>query len=203
VELKNEEGRIWGAMMGPFGGGYAIRRELFFKIPPNFLVDDFYINMKILEKGFKAINNPQAFVYEDVSNNLYIEFKRKIRIATGNFQNLKFFAFLLFPLTKGLAFCFLSHKVLRWIAPIFLITALISNILLASISFYKILLVLYLFTFIIPIIDGLLRKLQIDITLVRFFTHFYSMNIALLLGFFKYLKGVKSNVWQPTKRHQG
>jgi len=37
---------------------------------------------------------------------------------------------------------------------------------------------------------------------LRFINHFFTMNIALLLGFIEYAKGVKSNVWQPTKRNQ-
>jgi hypothetical protein len=33
-----------------------------------------------------------------------------------------------------------------------------------------------------------------------FVAHFYNMNLALLIGFFNYLKGVKTSVWQPTVR---
>lgn len=203
VNIKNLEGLLWGSMMGPFGGCFAIRSELFEKVPATFLVDDFYINMKVLEKGYKAINNVNARVYEDVSNNLSDEFRRKIRIATGNFQNLKEFRKLLLPKYKGLAFSFLSHKVLRWFGPILFICILLSNIvlwqenLLYQWFFYFIIMIL-----IMPITDFFLRKLRIHILILRFVTHFVTMNIALLLGMFKYLKGVKSNVWQPTKRNQ-
>jgi hypothetical protein len=37
---------------------------------------------------------------------------------------------------------------------------------------------------------------------LRFVTHFLGMNLALIIGMARYLKGVKTNVWQPTKRHQ-
>jgi hypothetical protein len=30
--------------------------------------------------------------------------------------------------------------------------------------------------------------------------YFMLMNVALLAGFFKFLNGIKSNVWQPTQR---
>ncbi|HPG72971.1 MAG TPA: glycosyltransferase, partial [Bacteroidales bacterium] len=89
VSIKNREGILWGTMMGPFGGCYAIRRELYRQVPSNLLVDDFYICMTVLEQGYKAVNNLKAIVYEDVSNDLGIEFRRKIRIATGDFQNLR------------------------------------------------------------------------------------------------------------------
>ena len=71
----------YGTMMGPSGGCFAIRNKFYKPVPSNFLVDDFYINMKILEQGYKTINNTEAIVYEDVSNNLNDEFKRKVRIS--------------------------------------------------------------------------------------------------------------------------
>ncbi|MFW5886769.1 MAG: glycosyltransferase [Bacteroidota bacterium] len=203
VLIKYREGLIWGTMMGPFGGCFAVRKTLFTPVPGNALVDDFYINMKILSKGKMALNNLNARVYEDVSNNLPEEYRRKKRIAAGNFQNLKWFSHLLFSNRKGLSFSFFSHKVIRWIIPFLIILAFLSNIILLqsgwlySYAFYfQVLLLL------IPFIDYFLRKIKIHVVILRFVTHFYFMNLALLSGFFKFLKGVKSNVWQPTKRNQ-
>lgn len=203
VQIKYLESRLWGVMMGPFGGCFAIRKELFEPVPVNFLVDDFFLNMKVLESGYKAVSNPEARVYEDVSNDLSIEFKRKVRIATGNFQNLKRFRKLLSPSKPALAFCFLSHKVLRWLGPVFLLVALISLIFLAFTSFYYFLLVLvYAGVLLVPALDYLLKKLNLHFKIFRFITHFLGMNLALSIGIVRYLKGVKTNVWQPTKRHQ-
>jgi hypothetical protein len=50
------------------------------------------------------------------------------------------------------------------------------------------------------ILDFLLRKIRFHIVFLRFITHFYSMNLALLLGFFKYLNKAETDVWQPTRR---
>lgn len=203
VQIKYLESRLWGVMMGPFGGCFAIRKVLFEPIPANFLVDDFFLNMKILESGYKAVNNPAAHVYEDVSNDLSIEFKRKIRIATGNFQNLKRFKKLLSPARPALSFCFLSHKVIRWMGPVFLLLALLALIFLAlSSDFYLYLLFLYIGVLLVPVLDFLLKKLNLHFTFFRFITHFLGMNLALSIGMVRYLKGVKTNVWQPTKRHQ-
>ena len=203
VSIKYLESRLWGVMMGPFGGCFAIRRELFDPVPDNFLVDDFYLNMKVLESGYKAVNNPEARVYEDVSNELSIELKRKIRIATGNFQNLKRFRKLLWPSKPALAFCFLSHKVLRWLGPAFLLLALLALGYLAVPSvFYRALLFVYLGVLLMPALDYLFKKLNLHIKILRFITHFLGMNLALSIGLVRYLKGVKTNVWQPTKRHQ-
>jgi cellulose synthase/poly-beta-1,6-N-acetylglucosamine synthase-like glycosyltransferase len=203
VQIKHYESMHWGTMMGPFGGCFALRKSLFVPVPLNFLVDDFYICMQVIKQGYKAINNLDAIVYEDVSNNLAIEYRRKVRIATGNFQNLNVFKSLLWPPFTGLAFSFFSHKVLRWIGPIFLILALCCLIVLAfSMKLYLILLILYAFSFLLPITDFLLKKIGIHNILLRFITHFYSMNLALLIGMIKAFKGVQSNVWKPTQRFQ-
>ncbi|MDO7612630.1 MAG: glycosyltransferase, partial [Crocinitomicaceae bacterium] len=115
-KLKYAEGKMWGSMMGPFGGCFAMRKNLYTKIPNNFLVDDFFLNMKVLENGYSCLNEPDAVVYEDVSNNLKAEFFRKTRISAGNFQNLSYFSNVLFKCNR-LAFVFLSHKILRWLSP--------------------------------------------------------------------------------------
>jgi len=201
VYIKHNESILWGTMMGPFGGCFAIRKELYSRVPPNFLVDDFYINMKILEKGYKCINNLNAKVYENIPSKLGDEFRRKIRIATGNFQNLRAFYKLLSHSKKGLAFCFISHKILRWLGPFFIILAFISNFILALYNdLYFYLFILHCILLILPIVDYFLRKLNFNINILRFITHFYSMNIALLTGFFKSFKSIKTNVWKPTKR---
>jgi len=202
VLIKHDESVIWGSMMGPFGGCYAIRREDYSPVPANALVDDFYINMKIFEKGKLAVNNLDAKVYEDVSNNLKDEFTRKIRIATGSFQNLKWFGHLLWPMNNGIAFTFFSHKVLRWLGPFFIIFAFVSNLFLLPYRFYQFALLIQIFTMLLPLLDFVLRKMNIHNSLLRFITHFYSMNAALFVGFFRFLKGVESGVWKVTKRNQ-
>ncbi|MFN2395548.1 MAG: glycosyltransferase [Bacteroidales bacterium] len=203
VYIKQHESILWGTMMGPFGGCFAVRRELYSPVPKNFLVDDFYINMKVLEQGYKCINNLNAIVYEDISNNLKDEFKRKVRISTGNFQNLKKFSNLLWHKTKGLSFCFISHKALRWIGPFFLLLAYVANIILSLHNpFYFYILILHTFLLLLPLTDILLKKIHIHFKLLRFITHFYSMNLALFIGFFKSLKNIESNVWKPTQRNQ-
>lgn len=202
VLIKHDESVVWGSMMGPFGGCYAIRREDYSQVPANALVDDFYINMKIFEKGKLAINNLDAKVYEDVSNNLKDEFTRKIRIATGSFQNLKWFGHLLWPLNSGVAFTFLSHKVLRWVGPFYILFAFISTLFLLTIPFYQLALILQIGALLVPLLDFLLRKINIHNRVLRFITHFYSMNMALFIGFFRFMKGVDSGIWKVTKRNQ-
>ena len=203
IKIKYYEGKLWGSMIGAFGGCYAIRSELLPDIPAGFAVEDFFITISVLKTGKKAITDLKAIVFEDVSNDWKIEYRRKVRISAGNFQNLKHFASILWPPYRGLSFAFLSHKVLRWIGPFLIILAISANIPLAILNtFYLILLSMQGFLLFSLIIDFLLKKINIHIVILRFISHFFTMNLALLEGFFKFLKGENTNVWQPTKRNQ-
>ncbi|MGP8214357.1 MAG: glycosyltransferase [Bacteroidia bacterium] len=202
VLTKYNEGLLWGTMMGPFGGCYALRKEYFSPVPEGFLVDDFYINMKVLEKGGKAINEVKAVVYEDVSNNIREEFRRKIRIATGSFQNLFAFKRLLFRF-NAISFCFFSHKVLRWFCPVFFFCIYICSLLLANYYlFYKFAFCFESFLIALIPIDYILQKTGVHIRLLRLLRHFFFMNLAIFAGMLKAIRGVKSSIWEPTQRNQ-
>jgi cellulose synthase/poly-beta-1,6-N-acetylglucosamine synthase-like glycosyltransferase len=201
--IKYHEGLIWGTMMGAFGACYAMRAELYHLVPEGYKVDDFYITLSVLQKGRKTIAEPNALCYEDVSDEVSEEFRRKSRIATGNFQNLAHFSGLLWPPYAAVAFTFFSHKVIRWFGPFLLLALLFSNaFLLEGNIFYVITFTVQSVLALIPFVDNLLKRFGVHLVILRFIAYFYYMNLALLAGFIKYLKGDKKNVWQPTKRNQ-
>lgn len=203
VRIKHHESLIWGSMMGPFGGCYAVRKSLYQPVPEKFLVDDFFINMSVLKQGYYCISNLQALAFEPVSSLPGEEFRRKKRISAGNFQNLAYFWPMIFSCRRGIGFCFLSHKVLRWFVPFMVLFTLGSAIFLGLKSvFYMNLALLQLIVLITPLIDQFLRNIKIQSIPLRFVSHFVLMNLALLAGFFKYMGGIKDNVWQPTSRTQ-
>jgi cellulose synthase/poly-beta-1,6-N-acetylglucosamine synthase-like glycosyltransferase len=203
--IKYQEGVVWGAMIGAFGGCFAVRRAAYQPAPAHFLVDDFYISLAVLQAGYQAINELQAVCYEDVSDRLPEEFRRKARISAGNFQNLRVFRGLLWPMWSGRAYAFWSHKVLRWFTPFFLLLLLLANTVLVAEGagwFYGLTLLGQQGLLLLLPLDWLLRQAGIHNRLLRFITHFYSMNAALLLGLWRYLCGIKTTVWQPTQRFQ-
>lgn len=201
--IKYQEGVIWGSMIGATGGCYSIRSDRFTQVPAHFLVDDFFISMNVLRSGGKCINELNAVCFEDVSNKIREEFRRKVRISSGNFQNLIYFWRILFSFSPA-AFCFFSHKVIRWFGPVLILLAFASNLFLYKDSnFFQKTLFLQGTLFLIPMLDWVLKRVHIHINLFRFISHFYLMNLALLLGFFKFMVGIKgTSIWTPTQRNQ-
>mgnify|MGYP000716491821 CR=1 FL=1 len=128
--IKSAESNLFKSAMGLEGGCYAIKRELFPIIPPRFFMEDFYVSLSVIEKGYQLLFNANAVCIEDVSTDNKEEFKRKVRISIGNFQNLERFKSLVFKRFNPVGFSFLSHKILRWFTPFFLILLLLSSLVL-------------------------------------------------------------------------
>jgi hypothetical protein len=145
-----------------------------------------------------------AVCHEGIPGELKEEFKRKVRISSGNFQSLKEFSSFIFspPLTR--AYVFISHKVIRWIGPFLLLMIwIISLILSVYLSYPESIFFSLLFSvfLIIPALDWLFSKIDVHFTFFRAIRYFLSMNIALLFGFVKYLRGIKHSIWEPPKRN--
>ncbi len=199
--IKHWEGLIWGTMIGAFGGCYAMRADCWVDIPDNYIVDDFYLSMNVLAQGKKAISEMNAKCIEDVSNDVEQEFNRKARIQTGNLQNLSTYWKLLFRF-NAVSFCFFSHKIIRWMGPLFIALAYATNAWLLSMGpFYYFTFLLQNILLVSPVIDAIFKRAGIHWMPLRFISYFYMMNLALLNGFIIYLTGVKSSTWTPTKRN--
>src|SRR6218665_3531093 len=103
-KIKTGESHAFNLIMGAEGGCYAIRNELFTRVPDNFIVDDFFITLSVIIKNKFALFNPAAICYEDVPSDMAGEYRRKVRISSGNFQNLFFFGSLLLQFWKPVCF---------------------------------------------------------------------------------------------------
>ena len=201
--MKHAEAKRWWAVMGVEGGCYAIRRNAFSQIPPLTFMEDFYITMATLTKGGKVWFEPEARCFEDVSTEMREEYKRKVRISIGNWQNLNRFAGMLFKNIWPVGVAFFCHKVLRWFTPFLAVFAFGSAVLLATPgNLYSMFTMLVIVVILLLPLDYALMKRNMHTGILRFINHFVLMNIALFSGFLQYSKGIKSNVWQPTKRNQ-
>ena len=190
--IRRAESRKHGICFGMEGGLYSMRKSFWKPIPPNTFMEDFFQTVQLIALDQKVLFNEAAIGLEDVSTSLREEYKRKIRISIGNWQNLIRFYPLLFKHPYPFGILFLMHKVLRWLTPHLYLIALIAG----------------LFTSQWLIISIVLIGLPVSQFILMYFglatplAYFYAMNAALFIGFLRYLKGVKSSVWQPTKRNQ-
>jgi cellulose synthase/poly-beta-1,6-N-acetylglucosamine synthase-like glycosyltransferase len=198
--LKRCEGRL-GALLGANGGNYAIRRAAFTPIPADTIVDDFVLPLEArLRTGCRIVYDPSAVGREETPAYIGAEFRRRARIGAGGFQSVGRLWRLLDPRQGWVAFTFLSHKVLRWLCPFFLVGLLASNLVLAADPVFLALLagqvwfygVSALLAF-VPVRAKALKPLLLT-------TMFTGMNLALLIGFWRWVRGTQAGIWQRTPR---
>ncbi|MEO8761062.1 MAG: glycosyltransferase [Bacteroidia bacterium] len=198
--IKNAESKLWHIVIGAEGGCYGLRKESFINIPAHFIADDFFVTCNVLSNKGKILFEEKAIVFEDTAAETSGEFRRKTRIATGNFQNLVYFKGLLKNPFSKIGFAFLSHKVLRWLTPFFfLLNFICCAVLMQDYTLFKYIFYLEIAILIIPILNNILFKIGIKIKPLISLTHFIVMNAALFVGFLRYCKGVTSSVWQPVR----
>jgi cellulose synthase/poly-beta-1,6-N-acetylglucosamine synthase-like glycosyltransferase len=198
--LKRCEGRL-GALLGANGAIYAIRRSLFVPIPNRTIVDDFLIPLVAKrEHGCTIVYDAEAVAREETAPDVRSEFRRRARIGAGGFQVIGQLRRLLHPRRGWVALALVSHKVLRWCCPFFLIGALAGSAclwahpvyraaFLGQIGFYSVSLLVAQW----PVgakVPRLLRAAQM----------FTEMNAALLVGFWRWWNEAQAATWEPTER---
>lgn len=202
TRMKVAQSLVWQLVIAPMGACYTLRRELYQPVPPRFNVDDFYISTLAQMQGKKAVLLPDARVYEDLTASMEHEFRRKVRVSKGNWQNLGRLWPALFR-ADALAFNFWSHKVLRWGTPFLILAVAACGIWLGLASgsaFWQGLLVAQLTAWACLPLDWLMARMGLTIKLLRYARYFVVMNTALLVGFAQWLKGVRGNTWEPTRK---
>src|SRR5207253_9415207 len=121
-------------------------------------------------------------------------------IGAGGFQSIARLWRLLNPRTGWVAFTFFSHKVVRWLCPFFLLGLLASNILLADHELYRFLLRGQVGFYTLSLLMALVRARSKLLRVARLTTMFTSMNVALLVGFWRWCKGSQKAAWKRTLR---
>jgi cellulose synthase/poly-beta-1,6-N-acetylglucosamine synthase-like glycosyltransferase len=195
--LKRAEGLIY-TVIGANGAIYAIRRELFRPLPARAVVmDDFLIPLRVLEQGQRVVYDPDARAIESTSPDMHGEFTRKVRIAAANFNAIPHILGLLNPLRGFVALALWSHKMVRWSVPFLAIGALVTNALLLDVDrVYVVTLSLQLIAYVGAIIGYLGDRLFHRSGLFLPFYYLVTMNLAVLLGFWRSVTRTQEVAWE-------
>ncbi len=194
------------SVVGAAGELFSVRKDLYQPVPADSLLDDFMISMRIAEKGYVIVYEPEAFAQETSSANVGEELKRKIRIAAGGMQSVIWLKSLLNPFKfPVLSFQYISHRVLRWtITPFLMILALILNVFIvlsedASLV-YQLLLAGQVLFYGAAWLGKVLEDRKIKVKLLFIPYYFCMMNYAVFAGLIRYFKGSQSVIWEKAIR---
>lgn len=186
------------SVIGVNGGCDAIRRELYSDIPRE-LITDFVLPLRVIAAGHRVVFDVQAESRETANAELQSEFSMRVRVALRALQGLVHMRRLLNPLRHpATSFCLLSHKVLRYMAFVFLVTALVSNIWLAIGSpFYLTLLALHLLCYLMAAC-GLLNIGRRSMGMLAVAPAYLLMSYwAFAVASWRFLRGQTMATWKP------
>lgn len=203
--LKHSETRT-GSIVSADGAIYAIRRELFQMPASTAVTDDFAISTAVIEQGYRLVFDAEALVYEDPMPSAEKEFRRKVRIMNRGLRGVILRRKLLNPFRYGFySLTLFSHKVLRRLVPFFLITLLLSSLLLMNHSpFYLSAAILQIAFYSWAGISYFLRSTSVGRHKIFYIPFFYCLaNAAAFVAILQLLAGKRIEFWNPQRQGAG
>ena len=131
-----------GSVVGATGALYAVRRDLLSAVPEGTILDDVYIPLQVVKQGKRVVFEPRARAWDSPDLGGGLEFARKVRTLSGNYQLVQLMPWVLSGQNPVL-FRFVSHKLLRLVAPFALALMFIASLWLKA-PFYRVALILQL-----------------------------------------------------------
>jgi len=196
--LKKKES-IFGSVVGGDGAIYAIRRELFSPLLPTD-INDFLNPLQIIARGFTGVFEPAAICYEEAAENFSQEYRRKVRIISRSLNALRRVPEVLNPKRNTRHwFLLVSHKVLRWFAPFFLILCFTASLALWPSPFYRIAALLQAGFYLLALIGWKWRPGNKIGRLFLLAFYFCLVNLASFVGCVKCFRGDLSGKWAPPR----
>jgi len=196
--LKKKES-MFGSVVGGDGAIYAIRRELYSPLLPTD-INDFLNPMQIIARGFRGVFDPHAICYEEAADSFDREFRRKVRIISRSLNALRRIPAVLNPFKNPRHwFMLISHKLLRWSAPVFMILLFTASLFLWRFPIYRIAALLQAAFYGMALVGW---RWQSHHSLRKIFSlcfYFCLVNLASLLACSKCIRGDLVGQWTPPR----
>jgi cellulose synthase/poly-beta-1,6-N-acetylglucosamine synthase-like glycosyltransferase len=203
IKLKTLESKLH-SVVGGDGAIYAIRRELFIELDAKD-INDFVNPLQIIAQGYRGIFDPEANCLEETAGDFSKEAKRKQRIVNRSFRGLMKVREVMNPFKFGFfSFEVISHKLLRWLIPIFIVSFAFGSLFLAyqSIHTFQIVTLLgIIFLWLAQI--GFLKSRDKHSSPIFFIPYYFLMvNYYSLVGVITALAGNIQVTWSTPRTNE-
>ena len=190
--IRQAESRF-DSVPGATGALYAIRRRDFDPLPQATILDDVELPMNIVRKGLRCVGDERARAHDVVANH-ELEFARKTRTLTGNFQLIARHRWLISPTGNPLFFQFFSHKVLRLFVPYMLVIVAITPFMLGGPYLYFI--PLQVAFYLLAILGYTSVRLRSSVRSIGIAYLFTALNMAAIHALVRYLSARYTVRWK-------
>jgi cellulose synthase/poly-beta-1,6-N-acetylglucosamine synthase-like glycosyltransferase len=196
--IKVMQSRI-STLTGCVGCIYSVRKDAYTPLSDD-VISDLVQPLKAIQKGYRVVFEGRALAYEETTLSSPEEFGMRVRVVTRGMRGLLTVPELLMPWKSGwVSFQLLSHKVLRWLVPCFLMMAFVSTCLAGEsrwISFAFWLQVCFYAAAVLPFAAPLHKYWKI----LGIPHYFCTLNAAALVSLIELLRGRKYVVWQTVRK---
>ncbi len=194
--LRRQESAVH-SVLGAAGCVYALRRRLYTPLPAD-LISDVVQCVKVVEQGYRAVVDDEALVYEPAeSRGMREELERRARVIARSLRGTWYLRRFFHPLRHPW-FCWqiLSHRLLRWAVPLFLVTAFLANLALLDRPLYRLLLGAQIAFYATALAGYALERRRIRLRAVTIPLYFCLVNLAPLLALRALARGERKVTWE-------
>jgi glycosyltransferase involved in cell wall biosynthesis len=189
-----------GSIVGVDGGIDAMRKDLYCPLTADQL-PDFVQPLKVVEQGYRVIYEPMALLKEASLTKSVDEYRMRVRVTLRALWSLYDMRHLLFFRGNQLfSWQLWSHKLLRYLCFVFLITAFISNLMLLGSSWiYNFCFTFQCGVYITALFAPVIESSGFSSRVVVFIRYFVLLNLACAHSVGKLLLRQKQVIWTPRK----
>lgn len=196
--LRSLESKV-NTLVGLSGSFFAARREVCKNWAPD-LQSDFNTLLNSVRHGLRGVSDPESIGYYKNIKDEKKEYDRKVRTVLRGISVFMKSLPLLNPFSYGLfSFQLFSHKLCRWLVPFFMISAFLSNFILAGdLLLYKIIFMLQSVFYLMALLGTSTNLFSMNVLKLPSF--FVVVNLSILNAWYLYIRGKRMVAWNPSQR---
>lgn len=181
------------------GAIYAIRKSLFRPLPPGSIADDLAMPMNMVMQGYRVVYDSNAKAYDNFLRTMREEFRKRVRTIAGSYQFLYLAPAVLNPKRNRIWLHFFSHKILRVLAPFFLMALLSANSALSAWP-YRVFLALQLAFYAAAVAGLVLTNQGKGLKILSAPSTFLMLNAAACVALFRLVTGTQTHLWEKNTK---
>lgn len=195
--------KLWQSRLRTISGCcgciYSVRREAYTDLPAD-VISDLVQPLWVISKGYRVVFEDRALAYEHTTRSSEEEFSMRVRVVTRGIRGILSVSQLLNPFRWGwVSFQLLSHKVLRWLIPVFMLLALVSSGLLVSYPLYRYLFIAQAAFYLVALLS-IFVPMHKNVKVLGIPLYFCTLNAAAFLSLIEVARGRKYVVWQTVRK---
>ena len=192
-----------GSLTGSLGCMSAFRRAYYTSLPAN-IIEDFTEPLMFVQKGFRVVFEEEAVCYEETTTKTQSEWQMRVRVIRGGMTGMLFAKKILNPINYPVASLqLISHKILRWLIPVFGVLLFIVTCLGVGLGeesrFLGILFILQVAFYLTALCALVFEQLGIHNKILGIPLYFIVVNSAALIALIKTITSSLEATWETER----